>query len=356
MVFFCSAFAKAQQERPQCYFINAENGLNLRKGPGADYDIIEKLPYGAQVLIRQKEHRDSNEFVLDNGVRLDGNWVQVVPTLYSMEYRTDKMYVFDAYLSKHLSKVPEHSLHNFTELVMVHAHDDIDPVLGVSSRREMYRTGQNCDVRYEYNPAAREALKDIVQFEIIDYNNYQSHIIVGNYAIDTTWQPKKFKLENDYRPVEWEQYYLPLNKGKDSILIKDNIGEWASKTEYYGQINELHSYLISGFAEDAEVVMIDKSSGKGSILSNGLPSISPNGEFLISEYYNVFATTTDFTIREFDEETIPKSYFISFTSWSTVSPFQWISENEFIFSVIPMDAVQDSSLTKPIWLKGTIKF
>ncbi len=174
VIFIFSAFAKAQQERPKCYFINAENGLNLREGPSQNHKVIDKLTYGAQVLVIEAESADSLEYVLDNGSKRYGNWVEVRPTfLYNYDYYRDrKTYLFDAFLTKHLTQYPEQSLHNFTELVALHAHDDIDPVMGVSSRREMYRTGQHCDVRYEYNPAAAIALKDIIQFEVVEKERF----------------------------------------------------------------------------------------------------------------------------------------------------------------------------------------
>ncbi len=106
--------------------------------------------------------------------------------------------------------------------------------------------------------------------------------------------------------------------------------------------------------------MINRTTGEGTLLSNGLPEISPNGSYLISEYFNVFANTTEFSINEFNNETLPKSYFISFTSWISAGEFFWISEHEFIMGVLPMDTIfQDDdkmSSATIIYLKGTIKF
>lgn len=353
-------FAKAQIKTGHCYFINAENGLNLREGPSINHKIARKFSYGTQVKVIETVPSVGKQFVMDNGEKLYGNWVYVEPTLNSDYYKNTRLYLFDAYLSKRLTAIPPQSLHNFVELYDLGAHDDYEAITGVSSRREMWETGTHCDVRYEKNPAAKEALKDIIQFEIVNREDYINQKIIGNYEIDTSWQPKKFKLEHDYRPVEWEQYYLPLNGGRDSILIKDHTGEWASKTEYYGQIDELDSYLISGFAEDAEVIMVNRTDGKRTILSSGFPEISPRGEYLVSEYFNVFTNTTQFMIREFDVETIQQDYFISFTSWTTAGDFFWIAENEFIIGVVPMDIIFQHDTTKStasvIYLKGTIQF
>lgn len=138
------------------------------------------------------------------------------------------------------------------------------------------------------------------------------------------------------------------------------MGEWASKTEYYGQIDALDSYLISGFAEDAEVILVNRTTGKKSMLSSGFPTISPKGEYLIAEYYNGFDYTTYFTIGEFDEETLPQGAFITFSSWITAGEFFWISENQFIMGVLPIDnaTIYDQSFkdSKVTYLKGTIQF
>jgi hypothetical protein len=357
VVFLCSAFAKAQLKTNSCYFTNAENGLNLREGPSLNHKIAGKYRYGTQVKVIENVPAVGKTYVIDDGKKVYGSWVLVEPTFNNDYYSKTKLYLFDAYLSKHLTKIPPQSLHNFVELYDSAVHDDYTLKTGVSSRREMDRS---CEVRYEYNPAAKEALKDIIQFEVVNKADYINQKIIGNYEIDTTWQPKKFKLENEYRPVEWEQYYLPLNKGKDSVLIKDHLGEYASKTEYYGQIDELDSYLISGFAEDAEVILVNRTTGKQSMLSSGFPTISPKGEYIIAEYYNGFDYTTYFSLGEFDEETIPQGAFITFTSWIAAGDFFWIAENVFIMGVLPMDNVtlygEKLPGSKVIYLKGTIRF
>ncbi|WP_438968601.1 SH3 domain-containing protein [Nonlabens sp.] len=360
VVFLCSAFVKAQLKTNTCYFINAENGLNLREGPSLSHKIAGKYRYGTQVKVIENVPSVGKTYVIDDGKKVYGSWVRVEPTFNNDYYNKTKLYLFDAYLSKHLTKIPPQSLHNFVELYDSAALDEYSPATGVSSRRGMWETGNQCDVRYEYNPAAKEVLKDIIQFEVVNKEDYINQKMIGNYEIDASWQPKKFKLENEYRPVDWKQYYLPINKGKDSVLIKDNQGEWASETEYYGQIEELDSYLISGFAEDAEVVLVNRTTGKQSILSSGFPSISPKGEYLVAEYYNGFDNTTYFTLREFNEQAISRSYFMSFTSWITAGDFFWIKENEFIIGVLPMDRVlrnsNSSSMSKIIYLKGKIQF
>jgi hypothetical protein len=107
-------------------------------------------------------------------------------------------------------------------------------------------------------------------------------------------------------------------------------------------------------------MLVSRTTGNISLLSNGVPEISPQGKYLVSEYYKVFSNETRFTLRQFNLETLPKDYLISFTSWITAGEFFWISENEFIMGVLPMDTIfqQGKSTSKAgtIYLKGVIKF
>ena len=101
MVFFYSAFAKAQLRPATCYFVNAQSGLNLRSGPGTHYDVIQKLLYGSQLKVVEKVPSTSKTHIIDDGVKKYGQWVLVEPTfLYDYD---QKMYVFDVFFFVRLS-------------------------------------------------------------------------------------------------------------------------------------------------------------------------------------------------------------------------------------------------------------
>jgi uncharacterized protein YgiM (DUF1202 family) len=66
-VFLCLAFAKAQLQQDSCYFINADNGLNVRSGPSTKYDVVQKLPYGTQLKVVCIIPSPAETFILDDG-------------------------------------------------------------------------------------------------------------------------------------------------------------------------------------------------------------------------------------------------------------------------------------------------
>ena len=58
---------------PDCYQVNARNGLRLRGGPGLEFDTIKSLAMGQQVYLIQYQE-DWAEVDLDGDGFVDG-WV-----------------------------------------------------------------------------------------------------------------------------------------------------------------------------------------------------------------------------------------------------------------------------------------
>jgi uncharacterized protein YgiM (DUF1202 family) len=79
VVFLCSAFVKAQLKTNTCYFINAENGLNLREGPSLSHKIAGKYRYGTQVKVIENVPSVGKTYVIDDGKKVYGSWVRVKP-------------------------------------------------------------------------------------------------------------------------------------------------------------------------------------------------------------------------------------------------------------------------------------
>ncbi|GAK90098.1 hypothetical protein JCM19297_2110 [Nonlabens ulvanivorans] len=73
VVLLYSAFAKAQLKPDTCYFINAQSGLNLRSGPGTDYEVVQKLPYGTQLKVIENVPSTGKTHIIDNGQKSMGN-------------------------------------------------------------------------------------------------------------------------------------------------------------------------------------------------------------------------------------------------------------------------------------------
>ncbi|WP_085767921.1 SH3 domain-containing protein [Nonlabens spongiae] len=357
VVLFILAFAKAlqaQSTRPQCYLVNAKSGLKLRAEASLEGRLIETLPYGAQVIIIPAE-KGVRGSVLDNGSRVEGSWVKVKTLFHDYNASSgNEGFVFDYYLSKHLDDLPAESLHNFTDIYSFEEQTELD-IPSVNARDELYKLGTNCNVRYEYNPAAKRALADIIQFKTVDYSDYKERVLLNPYKLDQSFVPKRFPVKDSMAAREgFTQYYLPINKGRDSVLVKDDTGEWGSVTEYLGYIKELDAYFATGFAEDQEIIKIDQKTGERSLFANGNFSISPEGTFLVSAYSEIFDQLTAFRVSFLDDK--KKGFEIKFTSWFPVGALEWISEREFLMPVLPMDRRNENpDQSEPIYLLGQIK-
>ncbi len=357
VVLFILAFAKAlqaQSTRPQCYFVSAKSGLKLRAEASLEGRLIETLSYGAQVVTIPTENRVEGS-VLENGIPVEGSWVKVKALFHKYNFPSgNEGFVFDYYLSDHLDELPAESLHNFTGIYSLEEQTELD-IAGVNERDDLFQLGANCDVRYEYNPAAREALSDIIQFKTVDYSEYKDKIRLNPYSRDLSIVPRRFPVEDSIAVMEgYTQYYLPIKDGRDSVLVKDDTGEWGSVSEYLGYIKKLDAYFVTGFAEDQEIIKIDQKNGERSLFANGDFSISPQGTFLLSAYSEIFDQLTVFRVSFLENQ--GKGFEFRFTSWFPVGAIEWISEREFLLPVLPMDRrYGNPDDMKPIYLLGQIK-
>ncbi|MGB5983488.1 MAG: SH3 domain-containing protein [Nonlabens sp.] len=351
------AFAKAlpaQSSRPVCKFVNAKGGLKLRLDPKKDSEVLRILPYGTQVLL-QPTDVDFPDQVLDDNKVINGRWVRVKTLFGGYDLPNAEIgFVFDYYLSDHLDTIPDSSIHNFVE-INIHQENSNEQIEGVSPRENFHQNGLGCEIRYEFNPAAKQALKNIVQFKVVDFKEYKNEILGNNYSLDTSFKPRRFPIPDQIKAAEgYTQYYLPINNGRDSTLVKDDTGEWGSITEYLGYIKNLDSYFVTGFAEDQEIVRIDQITGERSPFARGNFSISPKGTFKISVYSEIFDELTAFSLAYMSMQ--GAGYEIRFSSWFPVGEVNWISERKFLVPVAPMDQRRERLKNfEPIYLLGEIK-
>jgi hypothetical protein len=86
------------------YYINAENGLNVRAEPELSSEKTAKLPFG--VIVEKTLDTNTELSITDNGKQIKGHWVKIrygnYPYLVSQETESYKIegYVFDGYLKK----------------------------------------------------------------------------------------------------------------------------------------------------------------------------------------------------------------------------------------------------------------
>ncbi|QXP78430.1 MULTISPECIES: SH3 domain-containing protein [Winogradskyella] len=353
-----------------CLYVNAINGLNLRESPSFDSKVLKKLPFGTRIVgTKWKQHSNWKSkpviSIIDNGKEVKGYWVRVGKQLKENgEYING--YVFDAYLSEHLNEIPKSSLYLYKRLMII---DSSKKIFNIEYIPEYDNSAwsnsvcqkhfsccapiNDCEARYEKEPyipysfinnkqdsidtksSKLDTLKHYIKIEKINVNNYKR--LKSKFEIDTVFQPKIIK-----ESYLIKHFYLKIKKGQDSICIRDTEGEGYTSHNYIGEIKALNKYLIKECYESCSVYTIDKENGEKEYFS-GIPYISPNGTYQISCSYNDFqmldnSLTTTLSIVRKDRKLYSIS--IDFKSWipaKGIDNIFWVSENEFIVKVSPVD-------------------
>jgi hypothetical protein len=168
---------------------------------------------------------------------------------------------------------------------------------------------------------------------------------------------KKGESDQDFL----KRYYLPLKNG-DSVEIKAHIGEYPHNVEYVGELKARNKYLIASDFEGLSYAWIDRVTGERD--DNAIPNVSPNNRYGVSHDLVYYESGGQIGISWLGKALIPeKTLYVNFQSWavsSSVSDSFWISDNEIVFKVYPIDnTIQEVELDKPIdphwqYLKMTI--
>lgn len=338
------------QDGISCQYVNTPSGLRLRSEPSINATTLGLLPHGTQVMIIDSNH-DRRDTIYDDGERLVGSWAKI-KTLPANAYEeiNEVGYLFDAYLSSELTSIPRHSLYNFLHLHGTLNHEQID-VAGITPRDQL--EGVGCNLRFPYRADLKRIATKYFSLELLDENENLHKTIDHPYLIDTSWKPERFPLETpfDNSDLSWGQFYLPINMGKDSVLIKDNLGEWEFKRSYIGKVEALGCYLISDFPEHEEVVSINMKTGKSNFFSSGMPSISPHGNYVVSFYDDPYEDATGFALKHIDTNEYIE---IKFTSWRATSDPIWIDNQSVIFTAVPYASGNDARLDEAQTIKLTL--
>jgi hypothetical protein len=168
---------------------------------------------------------------------------------------------------------------------------------------------------------------------------------------------KKGESDHDFL----KRYYLPLKNG-DSLEIKAYTGEYPHNVEYIGELKARNKYLIASDFEGLSYAWIDRVTGERD--DNAIPNVSPNNRYGVSHDLVYYESGGQIGISWLGKALIPeKTLYVNFQSWavsSSVSDSFWISDNEIVFKVYPIDnTIQEVELDKPIdphwqYLKMTI--
>lgn len=144
--------AEAPADISSAVYLFATDNLNVRSGPGMDYEIIKVIPVGEKVQI----------------IRRDGDWVNVT-------YREQTGYSHGDYLSEQLGDRSPKSEEASNMIV-----DKIKVVNGIilvnkdHSLPEDYNPGENPEARYRLDEMLAAAKKEIKK-DMVAFSGYRSY-------------------------------------------------------------------------------------------------------------------------------------------------------------------------------------
>ena len=349
-IFVIVHFIASADDGCYCFYVNAPNGLNLRTGPSLDSAIVKKLDFGTKVEGFKGKDKIS---IINGGKTIHGNWIQV-RLLSKHEGVYLNGYVFDTFLSEHLSHIPPTSYYLYNSLVyskknkgkqyISFSNDFQDEVEAYGCKSTSLN---DCAIRYEPNTTPFKAEgpslinvsdphgipKKFFSIKKVDPTRLKK--LVSDYTIDDSNPPKVETGE------QWSHFSLKLNN--DSLLkIEDRYGEVVYRYYYLGEIKKLNQYIIKGVYEDDDYYSIDKTTGEENRI-DGYPHYSPNRK------YDVYFTTIDFimhpnfyTTNMIIKSNSPDSSKVSINlkSWNVQdgpNNLFWISENQFVVKASPVD-------------------
>ncbi|WP_405350650.1 hypothetical protein [Nonlabens sp. Asnod3-H03] len=383
LLFLNYAFAKAYTTPSydkECIYVIAKNGLNMRNAAGPHGNIIEKLPYGTKLDWSPPGSNDVKEYVVDDGKKLEGYWVKVWRSVPYEELKGNaEGYVFSAYLDYHLKEIPERSLYLYNHFSIqeeesqtyfessYHIDKDtynysayIDCYPWYDEHHGYHTARTNSDESYISQPA--DTLQNFIKLELVEYNKVIKEKKKTDFDLDYGFQPNLLSIEKSETEFDFlKRYYLPLKNG-DSVEVKAHTGEFPHNVEYMGELKKQNKYLIAADFEGLEYAWIDQYTGER--INGAIPNISPDNKYGVSHEVVYYEQGAQIAISWLDADLkTTKSLYVNFQSWvvsSSLNDSFWISDNEIILMVHPIDnTVQEVDMDEPIqpqwqYLKLTI--
>jgi hypothetical protein len=358
-------------------YVSSTNGANVRSAPSRNSDLIQTLSFGSKVEI--VEVTNSVEIVNSGNQKIKSRWVKIYFNQYiDINYnesldrfdtsRTyDEGYVLEALLHMSILKVPPHSIYYYYNLALYDnsdygnitiSYDEITDRFerqqkGMAPYDEYYepnrsdytiiKYGNNAE-EIEYNDRSEhtvDTLKKYIGLELVDIKDYQNKKMKNPYEVNA----KEIERVLTTRPDPYYSFSIPINKGKDSIIIKSDRYDDADHYHftYAGQILFINKYIIRGDYEEPIHELYDMTTGeimKTHTFTEGMPYISPDGKYVVDFYATYGWQDNDacaLTISTLDKGLHAKKKIrVEFKSWlpveETNSAF-WISNRELIIKV-----------------------
>ena len=346
-------------------YVSSAPGASIYAGPSTKSAVIGHLWYGQQVwtiedstikdnklnntklkskwavVAVEMADRDGSEqyYVLKEALHPDNDTDQyhIPPSslfyFYGMNIGSPKGYFSISYYEKTSPWEREQS--GDTTPYDYNAPNTADPIIDDNGKRTEY-----------FQPGVLDTLRSYISMELVDINAYQHKKKKNKYRIDTSHVAKEL---SGYPQVY--KFSLPINNGKDKIIIaSDSFGEAQFSRYYAGQIPYLNKYIIGHAWEDEDHYLIDKKTGKidTAFTTGGLPYFSPDGKYII-DFYNPYIFQDDnhtiLTISHLDNKMhITNTISINSKSWvadTEANSAFWITNREIILKVYAVKNLMD---------------
>lgn len=347
-------------------YIGAPSGLNIRSGPGLEYEIVEKLAYGRWVQIW-----DSTEVELtirDEGKMVTGPWVEVSfpPYLNASSRDYVEGYAFGPFLTEVIQKIPPHTLLNVWE-IMQYQLEDIQvgkwqyniatPYTDTEARRSYpykyspyfdepsspleLRTDPYSGYEKEYSislEAVKETIRAHVHLELIPATRMET---LKRNRVENPYELNRSPKQRDLKPDSWENdFLLPINGGEDSIRITDYDGEGYIQKKFVGTLEIANQYIVNEQYEEPNHVFYDLVSGESRHFTSGYPLISPDGEYVLELFSVYFEDGCRMVLSNLNEEfMLTASFVVNFSTWFAnvnADSYFWVSDREVCIQVAPV--------------------
>jgi len=326
--------------------VNSSNGLNVRKEPSLSSDIIYKLRDQTKVVLLGKS--DKSTIVKKGDSMVQTQWSKV----YINSNTTG--YVANVFLIPWFGIHPK-SLTKAFDVYYTHY---------LSKARYQYTSKQYYNIYGEEMPPEKDpkevlrsmndSIYKFLKVESVDINKYKNRKIDNRFTLDTCKIGVLTKPTSGYVSDSSHSIKLPINGGMDSIHIQDMPSEFSTSKIYIGRIPFFNQYLIHSYSFGDDYSLISSESGEYYKPGfEGIPYVAPDGKHIIDfKHFSDPEGYDDphFTILSISR--IDKAYntidrfTVFFSDWLVVetpnSAF-WISDNELIIQVYPIQSLNLSS-------------
>lgn len=298
-------------QEPDYYFVNAENGLNVRAESDLSSEKIAKIPFG--VIVEKIADTDVELTIIDSGNQIKGRWVKI-------------------------------KFNNYIYLVS----DEAEPFEGEG---------------YVFDGFLQQLEnKNAIGITKIDSIRYAQ---LAKQAPKRTYKPKRIGNLDSIKTIlkdriewVWDEDYLDSIKsittanGQKLLFNQETTDEYRFDKGFSGYYPEEAILVLAG-GHSIDVSLLVKT-GETDLVGNPQYIVpSPKGTYRLNGYYNGHDCISYFFQKRENGRYNYLTKVDSDYDLCTFNEFYWISDNEFIYE--KMDYRTDSNKGITLFYKGYIK-